>query len=449
VKEENPGGIPLHFQPIEERLYVSAVVHEEDLKLIGSLLVSVEGVPFKKLAERLNNLKGNDNQYHLLGMLGGFGFLYYENLLKLLIPGLKITDQIKVVLQLPSGTEKEIVFSPAKGVKYPLKQLEVDKLSLDSKGSLAFQFIKQEKDIAYLRIDDMVSYREAHELWQSIGLTDFDDLAKELYKLYNQGEVPGDMNKIISKIPSATELFIELFTGMKEANTGYLIVDLRKCVGGYDGIILHFLYFLVGYEKAVNVITNRSHILKLSEFLHNSTTRGINLKSISYYDQVPLTINDYDFSGDLSFNTGRNNEVIEKPAVEEFDQVPSFREAYKQGKYEGYYLPKKIIVLCSSNTRSSGFDLMQNLKRLGAVSIGIPPGQSGNHFGNVRHFELANSRIKGFVATRFFLGFPEKPYMRLLHKPEFELTYEKLASYNFDKNATLLYALKLIEEKKL
>jgi hypothetical protein len=141
--------------------------------------------------------------------------------------------------------------------------------------------------------------------------------------------------------------------------------------------------------------------------------------------------------------------VYQKPALESFNRFPSFQKAYRQGKYGGCYLPKKMIVLCSSNTRSSGFDLMQNLKRLGAVSVGIPPGQSGNHFGNVSQFQLKNSRIKGFVATRFFIGFPEQPYMRLLHKPEFELTYKTLASYNFDKNATLLYALKLIKEKKL
>lgn len=448
-KEENPGGIPLYFQPIEERLYVSAVVHEEDLRLIGSLLVSVEGVPFTKLAERLDNLKGNDNQYHLLKMLGGFGFLYHQKDLKLLVPEWDIAHPIKVVLQLPSGREKEIVFSPAKGVKYPLKRLVVDKLSLDSKGSLSYQFLKKDKNIAYLRIDDMVSYREAHELWQSIGLKDFDNLARELYKLYNPGKVPKDMNEVISKIPSATELFMKLFTEMKQANTEYLIVDLRKCPGGQDSIIWQFLYFLVDFEKAMPIINNRSHILKLSEFLNKSTTRGINLKRISYYDQVPLTINDYDFSGDLSFIKKRNNAVFQKPAVDAFNQFPSFQKAYRQDKYGGCYLPKKMIVLCSSNTRSSGFDLMQNLKRLGAVCVGIPPGQSGNHFGNVSQFQLTYSRIKGFVATRFFIGFPEKPRMRLLHKPEFELTYKTLASYNFDKNAILLFALKLIEQKKI
>jgi len=449
VKEVNPGGIPLYFQPIEERLYVSAVVHEEDVGLIGALLVSVEGVPFEKLAKRLNNLKGNDNQYHLLKMLGGFGFLYNEKDLKLIIPEWKSTSQINVVLQLPAGTKKEIAFSPAKGVNYPLKRHEVDKLFLDSKGSLAYKFLNPKKDIAYLRIDDMVSYREAHELWQSIGLKDFDNLARELYTLYNPGEVPKDMNEVISKIPSATELFVELFTEMKKADSDYLIVDLRKCVGGQDGIIWQFLYFLVDFEKAMKVIRNRSHILKFSEFLHNSTTRGINPENISYYDQVPLTIHDYDFSGDLSFNKARNNAVFNQPAAEEFDQFPSFQKVYRQGKYGGFYLPKKMIVLCSSNTRSSGFDLMQNLKRLGAVSVGIPPSQSGNHFGNVSQFQLKNSGIKGFVATRFFIGCPENPRMRLLHKPEFELTYETLASYRFDKNAALLYALKLIKEKKI
>jgi hypothetical protein len=448
-KEENPEGIPLYFEPIEEQLYVSAAVHEHDMPLIGSLLVSVEGVPFKTLTERLDRLKGNDNQYHLLEMLGGTGFLYHRDDLQLLLPEWNTPGQIKVVLKSPSGREREMAFAPARGVKYPLKRREADKLILDSKGSLAFQFLDPNENIAYLRIDDMVSYREAHELWQGIGLKDFDNLARELFRLYNPGEVPGDMQAVIRGIPSAAELFIELFTGMKKAHSEYLIVDLQKCVGGQDFIIWEFLYFLVDYEESVTTIRNRSHILKMSEFLNNSTTRGINLKDISYYDQVPLTLNDYDFSGDLSFDIPRNNTVIEKAPAEVFFQFPSFQKAYQQGIYEGCYKPKKIIVLCSSNTRSSGFDLMQNLMRLGAVSVGIPPSQSGNHFGNVSQFELTHSKIKGFVATRFFLGFPENPRMHLVHRPRFELTYDMLVSYNFDKNAALLYALKLIEEKEL
>jgi hypothetical protein len=93
--------------------------------------------------------------------------------------------------------------------------------------------------------------------------------------------------------------------------------------------------------------------------------------------------------------------------------------------------------------------MMINLNRIGAKSVGVPSGQSGNCFGNVRLFELNKSKIKGLVATRFFIAFPDKPMKHIPHIPDFPLNYEKLCSYNFDKNATLLYALDLIEEKKI
>ena len=108
-----------------------------------------------------------------------------------------------------------------------------------------------------------------------------------------------------------------------------------------------------------------------------------------------------------------------------------------------------MVVLCSDITHSSGFDLMLNMKRLGAVNVGVPSGQSGNHFGNVRQFKLNNSKIIGKVATRFFIAFPDAPMKHLLHNPDFEVTYKTLQEYSFDENTPLLYTLKLIKERKI
>ena len=92
---------------------------------------------------------------------------------------------------------------------------------------------------------------------------------------------------------------------------------------------------------------------------------------------------------------------------------------------------------------------MLNLNRIGAVNVGVASGQSGNGFGNIRLFELNNSKIKGKVATRFFIAFPDQPMKHLTYEPDFKITYEKMTSYNFDENSILLYALELITEKKI
>ncbi|MFW9923456.1 MAG: hypothetical protein ACFFDW_09255 [Candidatus Thorarchaeota archaeon] len=89
---------------------------------------------------------------------------------------------------------------------------------------------------------------------------------------------------------------------------------------------------------------------------------------------------------------------------------------------------------------------MINLKKIGAINIGTASGQSGNCFGNIRRFTLDKSKIKGKVATRFFIAFPDQPVAHLTLKPDFELNYDLLIKYNFDENTTLLYALDMIKK---
>lgn len=45
-------GVPLNFDIVEKFLYVSAVPGKDNMDLIGSLLVSVEGVSFEELIQR-------------------------------------------------------------------------------------------------------------------------------------------------------------------------------------------------------------------------------------------------------------------------------------------------------------------------------------------------------------------------------------------------------------
>ncbi len=42
------------------------------------------------------------------------------------------------------------------------------------------------------------------------------------------------------------------------------------------------------------------------------------------------------------------------------------------------------------------------------------------------------------------MAFPDDPKTGRLLMPQYPMTYEKLASYNFDKNAALLYALEIV-----
>lgn len=447
--KENPGGIPLYFIPIEEILIVSAVVQKEDLQLIGAKLVAVEGIAFIALIDRMKNLRGFDNLSNLLGHLGRFGMLYYQNSLRKLIPEWSNDSNITITLALSDGSEKELQMKPIAGIQYPLLT-NANATSLpNSDKSLTYNFLDTTKKIACLKIDDMITFREAHELFLEIGLTEFHEVLRKVYKKYNEGELPEELPELIKGLPAATEIFTSLFKDMKKSSTEYFIVDVSNCRGGQDYIILFLLYFIIGFEKAVKLIQGRSDVLKLSRTLADSVKDGLDLEKIDYYKQVPLIIGDYYFGNDKTFSLCKDDTKQKDGYSNSMKQMPSFHKEFSKREFESYYTPKKIIVLSSDITHSSGFDLMLNLKHIGAVTVGVPSGQSGNCFGNIRQYELQHSKIKGQVATRLFIAFPDQPITHLTLKSDFELTYDLAFKYYFDKQSTLLYTLDLIEEKKI
>jgi len=234
---------------------------------------------------------------------------------------------------------------------------------------------------------------------------------------------------------------------MKEAQTKNLIIDLRLCEGGYDIIIAFILYFLIGFEEFLKLQVKRGETQKLSEFIQKSGEKGLEPESIPYYNEVPLTWNDYSFAFDPQFvNEEKLLEIFRKDFLDDIEKT-SFYKIFKNKKYENYYKPNNIVVLCSSGTTSSAFDLMNNLKKINAIVVGVQSGQIGNNFGNVRRFQLKNSELIGYISTKYFVAFPECSSSESVIKPDYELTYTKLKEYNFDKNAELLYALDILNIK--
>ncbi|NHJ06144.1 MAG: hypothetical protein EAX90_15055 [Candidatus Heimdallarchaeota archaeon] len=445
---QNPGGIPLFFDPIEEKLCVRAVTKNEYLSFIGCILESVEGFSFSEIIERQKTRMGYDSYYSLLERLGRTYTLYFGSMLKALLPEWKNEKEISFTLKYPDGSSKNHTLPIAMNVQYPLQFGETKKKILETKDWIAYDFIDEQKESAYFKINSMSTYREAFELWHSKGQTNFHISLKRVYSLYNSGDIPESIEEIISKIPSATNLLISLFTEMKEAQTKNLIIDLRLCEGGYDIIIAFILYFLIGFEEFLKLQVKRGETQKLSEFIHKSGEKGLEPENIPYYNEVPLTWNDYSFAFDPQFvNEEKLLEIFRKNFLDEIEKT-SFYKIFKNKEYENYYKPNNIVVLCSSGTTSSAFDLMNNLKKINAIVVGVQSGQIGNNFGNVRRFQLKNSELTGYISTKYFVAFPECLSSESVIKPDYELTYAKLKEYNFDKNAELLFALDIINKKK-
>jgi hypothetical protein len=124
----------------------------------------------------------------------------------------------------------------------------------------------------------------------------------------------------------------------------------------------------------------------------------------------------------------------------------TFWQEYQSGEFGGYYRPKHIVILCTPVTVSSGYAFMYDHYTAGALVIGTPSSQAGNNFGAWLGFKLNNSGLRGGVSHLYVTHFRDDPEMGRVFRPHYELTYEKLKSYNFDPNAEILYGLEILQQ---
>ncbi|MCG6961463.1 hypothetical protein LJE82_16370 [bacterium BMS3Abin03] len=70
--------------------------------------------------------------------------------------------------------------------------------------------------------------------------------------------------------------------------------------------------------------------------------------------------------------------------------------------------------------------------------------QSGNSYRDQILIKLNDTKLTGSITHNKFVCFLHDAEIGDILKPHFELTSEKLASYNFYPNASIIYALELL-----
>jgi hypothetical protein len=425
VSQTSPGGVPLLFDIVEQILYVAGVPQGISQDLIGATLISIEDVPLADLVQRQEALRA-ENEYHALDRLASES-LWYGPHLQDLLPEWQDTSQVSVELQLPTGEFQALTFDLPKemiGLHMPGTQV-----TLPSTGESGFiyDFYDTERSIAYLRVDHMENYRE-------------------------QCEKQTGSPEQCASIPSATEVFRNLVVDMQVAESGRLIVDLRDNEGGDSAMAEILIYFLFGKDDVLSVMTasfaeGGGDIRRLSSLYLESM--GMHLDQVNQGRIVPLQIGDYDFSFDFTHDAEKFQTLLpQAPTLLElhFQEMPTFYAEYEAGTYAGTYTPDKIVVLVTPRTFSSGFTMMRLLYLSGATLVGTPSGQAANCFGNSRYWRLDHTRIDGAVSSTYYVDFPNDPEMGRVLPVDYPMTYERLASYDFDPNAEFLYALELLPQ---
>jgi hypothetical protein len=449
LDSQSPGGIPLYFKAVAGQLYVAAVIDSGQKYLIGSLLHEVEGIPIDELLKRQALIKGYDNAYQLLRYLGYDGSLWYDNTLQHVIPEWD-GGSIKTTLINPQGTEIEVILEPNRSGQDKLITAETSyNLPPTDRSDYVYQFVDQEKKSLLFLIENMYAYRETFEMEMVLQGSLRRDLANYLYQRYNKTSPPAKTNTLLAGIPSATELCRELIITMKENQSENLIIDLRRNQGGNAFISTILFYFLYGKEELISFSDRKSIFIKKYSPLFWKQYPGRSLNEVNSHRSIELMADDYDFSGypeagqQLSHHDAMR--IIEEEAV----AANTFWQEYQSGTYAGYYCPKNILILCSPFTNSSGYAFMYDHWAAGAKVIGIPSSQAGNGFGAWVGFSLKYSRLKGGISHLYITHFRDNSDMGRIFRPDYEMTYDDLKSYNFDPNAEILLALDLINSQQL
>ena len=436
-------GIPFGLGIVDESLYVGIVTSEEYRKFLGAVLDGVEGVPISDLIERQKKLSGYDNDISNLGNLR-------RNLnlrigLQYLLPEWQDEGRVLVSLKHRDGSTEDVeialdnlvatsrISSPSKIELPPTDERDPN-----------YSFLDEDKKTVILRIDNMISYREAFECFKEMGLRQGETWARHFYQKFHKTAPPEDLDEVIAGIPAVTETFSSLVVEMKEAETETLIIDLRRNGGGNSIMTDILIYFLYGFE-AYEAVDQGHAILKYSE-LFFANRQGENLEEINEDRKTLLVTDDYNFDAVLGSDKEGEDAQEDKGYTNEYlEKTPTFMKERESGEFEAYYKPCNILVLTSPRTYSSGYWLAAEFSKMGAKIVGVPSGQAGNAFGDILQFTLANSGLQVTVSHKLFYRFPNDPEKGKLLRPDCELTYEKLKEYNFDPNASILLALDTLQ----
>jgi len=441
---KQPNGIPIVFGVADTSLYVKAVFDSTQRELLGCKLNRVENVSIEELRNRMSQMIGFQNKYRALNKLAGWGgYLWRGYLLKGLVPEWKNESTITISLSKPDNTEIDFIFKLPVTVNQKSFWTE-SKIDIPSLDSSYFNSGFIDDKTAILAIASPAFSREIFEKDYVSGY-DIKEYASEFYERYNKKEAPEEIEEILVGLPSATEHFIELITQMKRKKTKTLIIDLRQYSGGGFAINHMLLYFLYGKEKLEEIVPNSRWVEKLSDIYFARYSKQ-NISLINERAGIKLNKSDFFFDEDIC-GWSESDSVFDKYIFADFEKkykmLSTFWKYYKDSSYDNYYSIPNIVVICSDNTFSGGYEMLVSQYFAGSKILGTPTGQDANHFGDTLPFELTNSKLNGWLSHSWFEYFPENPPVGNVLMPDYILDYGKLKEYNFDSNAEILYSIDL------
>lgn len=457
--QQNPGGIPLRFSVMADSVLVVKRVSRSDLKFcIGSRVLRINNLEIDRLLERVASFYPMENIFDRFRNLKVY--LWYGEYLKRLLPDW--TPGSPVALELMNGAGKRYTISLATDTTAVYKTESAGTSSLQLPGTercdFVFDWLGQDRNIAYLRIDKQEEFREyAEQLIAELRRIEDPDVLKgyrqqylmyahQWYTRYHGTAGPDSLELLVRRLPSFTEFMKKVAGRLKESSPDHLIIDVRNNMGGVSLLSDILIYFLFGKERLAE-LHHDSYVISYLSPLNSKTASSLDPVMLnnerSGKQDIPLQSGDYDFYYMNEWKSRNDNSRKELIPAAQYKTAETFYDEYVSGEYAGYFAPENIYVIGSDQTFSAGFETLARLVKCGAVFAGVSPAQSGNCFGmGIRPVSgLTNSKIKMQVSVRKVVEFPNDMKKGLLLSPDIPMDFLTFQRYGCDQNSPILMLL--------
>lgn len=441
--EEVSKRAPIGFWAIGDGVIVENIMSDYK-ELIGSRLIGIEGIPFKTICNELAKRFTAENE---IGRITNFMFIsgFRFNEVMKTIPNVR-EDSITFQLLTPEGKPIDLTLPLVK----PFSNESVDETwgehtePIPNKGNLSYQFVDDQKQTMYFRSSQIMA-RDALEYMHNNGM-DMGPYLGRLYGMFNNDEMPEDVNEALAKIPSFSGEFEKMLLEMKKNKSKNLIIDLSGNSGGFTPIVLPTMYQMWG-DKFIKEVSRfgiqfATNISPLYLKKMNTSIERLNAQMGS----TELMTGDYFFTSE---DTDIPDEITDEVRNQFISGLmSSVKDRLLAQKGKPVYTPEHVYVLTNPTTFSAAFHYAFYLWKMGATVAGLPSKQAPNTYMEATPFELPRTGLTGSISNSLQLFLPTDDPRAKEFTPDLMPTYEDYKHYNFDTSTELRYLLDYIKGKK-